>query len=527
MNQVHVSSAAIAMNRFGLGAQAGQQPPAQAAHWLREQLDATSAQATPAVWASQPMTPELAEQVVGFRRTLQQLDGKPNDAANGKQSGKQSDASSGTVGSAVNAVPANDDQVKALKVALRQQYNDTMRDVYRDAVDARLLGALTTSTPFIERLVYFWANHFAVSVEKQPVALFAGAFEVEAIRPHVLGRFDDMLVAVEQHPAMLFFLDQNGSIGPDSPVAERAEARAQRNDLGNQAVNKPARKIGLNENLARETMELHTLGVRSGYTQDDVTEFARTLTGWSVGGLNPNINAALQRNKGAGAAAAPITPGQFVFRPQVHEPGVRTIMGKQYPQPGENQGLAALGTFARSPATARHIAGKLAVHFVSDNPPPALINQLAKAFQESDGDLPTVYRALIDAPEAWQPVNAKFKTPWDWTVSSMRGLGMTQLGKIHAGPVLTQLGQPIWRPGSPAGYDDIAASWAAPDALVRRVEFAQRLASSVGDRIDARTLGPQLFAGSLSEDTRNQVARAESAQDALALLLVSPDFLRR
>jgi len=535
MNQVRVSSAAIAMNRFGLGAQAGQQPPAQAAHWLRDQLEATLAQATPAVWASQPMTPELAGQVVDFRRTLQQLDGKGNDATNdqhsGKQGGKQNGAMAENPLHLANAAPVNEDQARSLKVALRQQYNATMRDVYRDAVDARLLGALTTSTPFVERLVYFWANHFAVSVEKQPVALFAGAFEVEAIRPHVLGRFDDMLVAVEQHPAMLFFLDQNGSIGPDSPVAERAEARAQARDLanvgGSQAANKPTRKVGLNENLARETMELHTLGVRSGYTQNDVTEFARTLTGWTVGGLNPNIDAAQQRNKRAGVAASPVTPGQFMFRPQVHEPGIRTIMGEQYAQQGEDQGLAALGMFARSPATAHHIAEKLAVHFVSDNPPPALINQLAKAFQDSDGDLPTVYRALIDAPDAWQPVNAKFKTPWDWTVSSMRGLGMTQLGKVHAGPVLTQLGQPIWRPGSPAGYDDIAASWAAPDALVRRVAFAQRLAAGVGDRIDARTLGPQLFAGSLSEDTRNQVARAESAQDALALLLVSPDFLRR
>jgi len=225
--------------------------------------------------------------------------------------------------------------------------------------------------------------------------------------------------------------------------------------------------------------------------------------------------------------AVPVPPGQFFFRPQVHEPGVRTIMGTQYPQQGEAQGLAALNAFARSPATAHHIATKLAVHFVSDDPPKALVDRIAGAFQQSDGDLPTVYRALINSPEAWQPVNAKFKTPWDWTVSSMRGLGMTQFGKVRAAPVLTQLGQPIWRPGSPAGYDDIAASWAAPDALVRRVEFAQRLASTVGDRIDARTLGPQLLAGSLSDSTRDQVARAESAQDALALLLVSPDFLRR
>jgi uncharacterized protein (DUF1800 family) len=325
---------------------------------------------------------------------------------------------------------------------------------------------------------------------------------MEAIRPHVLGRFDDMLVAVERHPAMQIFLDQTRSVGPDSMAALRAEQR------------NPDNKRGLNENLAREIMELHTLGVRSGYTQADVTEFARALTGWSVAGVKgPQPN---------GAA-----PGSFVYRAQVHEPGSRTIMGRRYDQQGQDQALAILHDFAGSPATAQHIAGKLARHFVSDNPPPAVTERLADAFERSGGDLPTVYRALIDCPQAWSPVAVKFKTPWEWTVSSMRGLGWQDLGNLQGAPLLTQLGEPVWRPGSPAGYDDIAASWAAPDALVRRVEVAQRFAAHVGDRIDPRTLGQTLLVGSISPPTQMAVSRAESATTAIALLLVSPDFQRR
>lgn len=220
-------------------------------------------------------------------------------------------------------------------------------------------------------------------------------------------------------------------------------------------------------------------------------------------------------------------PGTFVFRTALHEPGSRTIMGRRYDQPGEEQALAILHDLASAPATAQHIGGKLARHFVADNPPPGASEHLASAFERSGGDLPTVYRALLDMPQAWAPTAVKFKTPWEWTISSMRGLGWQDLGNLQTAPILTQLGQPVWRPGSPAGYDDIAPSWAAPDALVRRVEMAQRFASRVGDRLDARSLGQTLLAGSLSAPTATAVSRAESATTAIALLLVSPDFQRR
>jgi len=347
--------------------------------------------------------------------------------------------------------------------------------------------------------VHFWSNHFAISTEKPQVAALAGAFEAEAIRPHVLGRFEDMLLAVERHPAMQVFLDQVRSVGPDSMAAMRADARD------------PQHKRGLNENLAREIMELHTLGVRTGYTQDDVTEFARALTGWSIVGP-----------KGGGGV-----PGSFVYRPGLHEPGERTIRGRRYAEQGEAQALAVLHDLADAPATARHVATKLARHFAGDDPSPALVARLDRAFQASNGDLPSVYRALVASQEAWSSAPVKFKTPWDWVLSTLRGLGTRELDGVKAAPLLTQLGQPVWRPGSPAGYDDIAASWAAPDALVRRVELAQRIAARAGDRIDARMLGPRLSAGSLSPATALALSRAESAQTALALLLVSPDFQRR
>ncbi len=520
---VRATPAAIALNRFGLGARPDEAAPADPAAWLHAQLDVPVAQTIPAVWQQQPGTQTLAARLGEGQATLRRLareqGGNPSDVAQAGGRTPPSVASTPTPsmrqrGQANRNAPVTPD-AQAGKAdpnetplaAQRRLYNEAIRDTYRSAVDARLTGALTTPTPFVERLVYFWSNHFAVSIDKQPVTLMAGAFEAEAIRPHVLGQFEDMVVAVEQHPAMQYFLDQAQSIGPDSVAAERAEAR------------NASRRPGLNENLARETMELHTLGVRSGYTQQDVTEFAKALTGWSVTGLQ------------AAQAPTPLPPGVFVFRPQAHEPGERTVMGRTYsdlPGPrGVQQGLTMLHDFATSPATAQHIARKLAVHFVADDPPPALVARLAEAFQKSDGHLPTVYRALIDAKEAWHPVNAKFKTPWEWTVSATRGLGWQTAEANKTAPLLRQLGQPIWQPGSPAGYDDIAASWAAPDALVRRVEFAQRLASRVGDRVDARTVGPVWLAGSLSPATANEIARAESASEALALLMVSPDFLRR
>lgn len=464
--------AAIALNRFGLGARAGEPLPPDPKGWLLTQFERYTPQ--PAAWAALPSGPALVVEYANLFRVVRET---TSDAA-------------------------------AEQAARRTLARETQRQ-YRAAVNARAGTALDTPAPFVERLVHFWANHFAVSIEKAPVANLAGAFEAEAIRPHVLGRFEDMLLAVEHHPAMLLYLDQARSTGPGSPAARRA------------ARINPERPRGLNENLAREILELHTLGVRSGYSQEDVTELARALTGWSIGSLPGTPYSAGQ------GGVPPGTPGAFMFYPALHEPGARTVLGRRYEQLGESQAQAILRAVAALPATAQHIANKLARHFVADTPPPALVERLAAAFLQSGGDLPSVYRALVESPEAWNPAQAKFKTPWEWALSALRGLGLRELQGMPLAPALAQLGQPVWRPGSPAGYDDIAASWAAPDALVRRVELAQRLAAQAGSTLDARALGPQLLPGAFSPSTATLIERAESPATALALLLASPEFLRR
>lgn len=454
--------AAIAVNRFGLGMRPDEPLPTDPKRWLLEQFGRYQPQ--PSKWAEQPGSASLVASYSDYQRDLRQADA-------------------------------------AGELALRQKLQKLSQERYRSAVNARAEVALVTPAPFAERLVHFWANHFAVSIEKAPLTVLAGAFEAEAIRPYVFGRFEDMLLAVEHHPAMLLYLDQARSIGPGSTAGLRA-ARAN-----------PERPRGLNENLAREIMELHTLGVRSGYSQEDVTELARALTGWSVGGL-PFLPPTEQQ-------------GGFVFQIALHEPGSRRVLGQRYEQPGEAQASAILHQLATAPATARHIAQKLARHFAGDAPPPALVARLAETFVRSQGDLPSVYRALIDSPEAWNPPLSKFKTPWEWTLSALRGLGWRDLRGQPLAPMLVQLGQPVWRPGSPAGFDDMAESWAAPDSLMRRVELAQRLAAQTASMVDARVLGPQLLPGGLSETTATTIARAESPATALALLLASPEFLRR
>ena len=476
----------IALNRFGLGGRPEDQPPSDPKRWLLQQLDRFEPR--PQALAEVPPRAQVIDQLGQYLAEQQMV----------ARARRQAVPAAMPTGAA--EMPQADPQANAAKRYFRQ----AIQQDYLVMNSARLDSALTTSSPFVERLVHFWANHFAVSIDKLPVIGLAGLLEFEAIRPHVLGRFSDMLLAVEQHPAMLVFLDQAQSIGPESQAGMFAAMRGRK-------------QLGLNENLAREIMELHTLGVRTGYSQADVTEFARALTGWTVSGL------------GRGPAARLIggSPGQFQFAALLHEPGARMIMGKRYDEEGEAQARAVLLDLAASPATAKHIATKLARHFAGDDPPPAVVERLSKAYLASGGDLPTVYRTLIQSPEPWAPKPLKFKNPWEWTVSALRAVGSNELDPKMAAGVLRQLGQPTWQPGSPAGWDDIAASWAGPDALVRRVEVAQRIGAKAASTIDARNLAEKLFPQSLSDATRTAIARAESPADGLALLLVSPEFVRR
>ena len=454
-----MSALAIALNRFGLGARADEPTPQDPQRWLLAQLDRY--ETLPSAWQTAARTSTLVEAWLSQQRAVRQ-------APEGRRSG------------------------------IRQAYLREGRDAYVTAVGARTDSALRSPTPFVERLVHFWSNHFAVSVDKLLIVGLAGAFEADAIRPHVLGRFEDLLLAAVSHPAMLLYLDQAQSVGPRSLAGLRASDRLQR-------------PRGLNENLAREILELHTLGVRSGYAQDDVTEFARALTGWTL----PSDD-----------TSGPVSTS-YRFASALHEPGTRTVLGRRYPDEGERQARAIIRDLVAAASTARHIARKLARHFVADDPPAALVQRLADRFELSGGDLPSVYRELITSPEAWRTPGAKFKSPWEWAVSGLRALGRQDLPPQQAVNLMNQLGQPVWRPRSPAGYDDESAAWAAPDALLRRVEAAQRLATQAGSTVDARVLAPQVLPGALGEDTAGAIARAESARTALSLLLVSPEFLRR
>ncbi|HEU5481498.1 MAG TPA: DUF1800 domain-containing protein [Sphingomicrobium sp.] len=481
-----MNAAAIALNRFGLGARADDTPPADARRSLLQQF--TRFDPRPDVIASVPPRGELARQLADYAQ----------------ESRAERDRRKTSMRNASMPEPG-DEQMSELPDSAKRYLKRGIREHYLVMNSARLASALSTGAPFVERLVHFWANHFAVSADKLAIVGYSGLLEFEAIRPHVLGRFADMLVAVEQHPAMLLYLDQAQSLGPSSRAARFGRKRSL------------AR--GLNENLAREILELHTVGVHAGYAQADVTEFARALTGWTIGGI--------ARGRIARLLGDSVPPGNFLFAEIMHEPGDRTIMGRRYAQAGEAQGRAILSDLAAHPATARHLATKLARHFAGDVPPPAMVGRLERAYLESGGDLPTLYRATIESPEAWADRPLKFKTPWEWTVSALRGLSVKSLPEKIAAATLKELGQPTWQPGSPAGWDDIAASWAGPDALVRRVEVAERIADKAGPLIDPRAVAGHLLPGSLGESTRAAIAQAESPQQGLALLLVSPEFLRR
>jgi uncharacterized protein (DUF1800 family) len=370
---------------------------------------------------------------------------------------------------------------------------NVIQKTYRAEALARLQRAMIADCGFTERLVAFWSNHFCISANKGELArIWAGSFEREAIRPHVLGRFGDMLKAVEQHPAMLFFLDNQQSLGPDSRAGQN-------------------RKRGLNENLAREIMELHTLGVGGGYTQDDVTSLARIITGWTFVGRQGLLG----------------TPGTFVFNANAHQPGPQPLLGRTYADTGVAQGEAALADIARHPSTAKFVAAKFARHFVADDPPPALVARLAEAFRKSDGDLGVLATTLVDSDEAWRAPPTKIRSPYEYLVATGRLLAQIPDDPSRYLGGLNLLGQPLWSPSGPNGFADTNAAWAAPEGMKLRLDIASQVASRVADNVDPRNLLELIAADAASPETRRTIERAESRQQALALLLMSPEFQRR
>jgi uncharacterized protein (DUF1800 family) len=410
-----------------------------------------------------------------------------------KEPAMRSGANEGASAATTSAEAPFTMQPNAPKPQPPQQPLNVIQKTFRAEALARLQRAVLVDCGFAERLVVFWSNHFCISANKGGLArMWAGSFEREAIRPHVLGRFGDMLKAVEQHPAMLFFLDNQQSLGPDSRAGQN-------------------RKRGLNENLAREIMELHTLGVGGGYTQDDVTSFARIITGWTFAGRQGRLG----------------TPGTFAFNANAHEPGAQQVMGKSYAAGGLEQGEAVLADLARHPSTAKHIAEKFARHFVADDPPPALVALLQDTFTRTDGDLKALALALADSDEAWQASLTKMRSPYEFLVASGRILTRVPEEPGRFLGALNVLGQPLWSPAGPNGFPDTNAAWAAPEGMKLRLDISAQIASRLADNIDPRDLLELAAADAASEETRRTVERAESRQQALALLLMSPEFQRR
>jgi uncharacterized protein (DUF1800 family) len=375
----------------------------------------------------------------------------------------------------------------------KPQEPNIAQKLFRNEAMARFAKGAKARSGFVERLVAFWSNHFAVSAAKGGfVRVTAGPFEREAIRPHVCGKFADLLKAVETHPAMIFYLDNQRSIGPNANAGR----------LGGR---------GLNENLAREILELHTLGVDAGYTQADVTELARILTGWSF----------------AEAESGNGEPGSFLFKANWHEPGPHNLLGKVYPQQGKAQGEEALDDLARHPATAKHLATKLARHFVADDPPPALVDALSRKFRDSDGDLAVVASALVADDRAWHAPATKMRTPVEFIMAAVRATGFLpqQPGPILHG--LNMLGMPLWQPGGPNGFADTAATWASPEAMKLRLDLSARMAQLLRQEDHPLAILDTVCGPTASRETRAAVERAESRQQALAILFMSPEFQRR
>ncbi len=461
MNSV---TAAIAANRFGLGARPGELDRIKRVQtWLLDQLRGPSR--LPAALQALPHSASVLVEAQALRKAQRE------------------------------ARLDNED--------VGMKYGRWARGHYVGQAAARYRHAATTELPFHERLVHFWSNHFAVSADKQPLPTVAGLMENEAIRPRVSGRFYDLLLAVETHPAMILYLDNQRSIGPNSAMAVRAGRR------------RPGQQVGLNENLAREILELHTLGVDGGYTQDDVTSFAKVITGWSIGGAG-------ERRQFANGE-----PGRFQFREAIHEPGAQRVLGQRYSQAGMKQGEAVLRDLATHPSTARFVCTKLARHFVADEPPAALVERMSDAWLATDGDLPSVYQVLVESGESWNTEFGKYKSPHDFVISTLRAFGHEPDRPQFIIGALDLLGQAPWRPGSPEGWPDTAAQWGGADALYKRIEWANTVARSIGGRIEPVELGDAVLGATFRSETRKAIARAESRTQGMTLFLASPDFQRR
>ncbi|MEE4217479.1 MAG: DUF1800 domain-containing protein [Xanthomonadales bacterium] len=456
---MHSQKTMIATNRFGLGARPGE--AAQAASdpqgWLQVQLESKN---------------DSDFQATGL---------KPSDQAAREYFEYQ----------AARRKEKKETSAKADGGNPPKPIMNSPRNTLAREIEARTRFAVTTSNPFRERLVRFWSNHFTVSTTRNPVVPVAGAFEREAIRPHVTASFFDMLLAAEMHCAMLLYLDNAQSVGPNSPGGKR-------------------RGRGLNENLAREILELHTVGVNGGYSQEDVTNFAKVLTGWTIAGPR-------DRNP----------TGKTYFDERRHEPGTQVVMGKSYPDLGGEQAVKVLKDLSTKPETARFVSTKLARHFISDEPPARAVEKLTRAYLDSAGNLGVVSAELVKLDEAWQEPAEKFKAPDEFYISALRGLGADSPQSRGLRGTYASLGQLPFSTPSPAGWPDEAQAWLGPDSIQKRLEWSQALANRVGRRFDPRQFVEEALGASAGERTRAMVNGADSRQQGMTLALMAPEFQRR
>ena len=384
-----------------------------------------------------------------------------------------------------------------------QQTMQGPRLVILELQQARLLRAVYSQQQLYEVMVDFWSNHFNIFAAKGADRWLSTSYDRDTIRPHALGRFKDLLLATAQSPAMLFYLDNWLSANPNTSAARMGGPNN--------------RRRGLNENYARELMELHTLGVDSGYTQRDVQEVARCFTGWTI--------------------RQPRAEGTFHFEPRIHDSGEKIVLGTRIPPGGGMEdGLRVIDLLARHPSTARFISLKLARRFVSDDPPPSLINKAAEAFRRSEGDIPTVLRTFIDSPEFFSPeiYQAKVKKPLEFVAGALRVTGAEVQMSHQLLRYLGRMGEPLFLAQPPTGYPDAGASWASPDMLLTRMNFAIDLVANriPGSRVRAEVLGDKdsfarlIAPDTLSAGTRSALAETQDSH-AFALLLAAPEFQRR
>jgi uncharacterized protein (DUF1800 family) len=449
--------AAIAVTRFGLGARPQELDAigSDGQGWLTAQIGAASIQGLGDLPTAAESLTFLQTEYPAFRRQIEEDGADPEE--------------------------------------IQRRVRDLIREPRLAHISARTGLAVTIDDSFAERWVRFWSNHFSVSSNSLQLGMIAPTLEAEVIRPNAFGRFEDLLIAAETHVSMLIYLDQALSIGPNSRAGRFLDR-------------------GLNENLAREILELHTLGVDGGYGQDDVEALARILTGWTVASRRLRSD--------------PADYGQTVFDERLHEPGAQRLLGQRFSGDGPEKSHAALRFLARRPETARFIATKLARHFFADDPDPRDVEHITAAWRDSEGALSEVARALVTAPSAFAP-GAKIQDAGGIPPFISRALNAPPPDPRQLFTGYVALGQAPFAAPSPAGWPDQAEDWASPDAVLKRLDFASSLAERVGQAGRPRERAPLVLGERLSADTALAIARAESAEQGLTLLLMSPEFQRR